>query len=81
MFNVKLRRLRKKSKQTQAQLAKKLSVSPSTIGMYEQGRREPDSATLLKIANLFKVSVDFFWSQKNRKEELKTRKKSRTKLK
>lgn len=81
MFNVKLRRLRKKSKLTQAQLAKKLSVSPSTIGMYEQGRREPDSATLLKIANLFKVSVDFFLESKESKRRAKNAEEIANKIK
>ena len=71
MFNVKLRRMRKKFKLTQAQLAKKLGISPSTVGMYEQGRREPDSAMLLKIANLFSVSVDFFLESKEMKRRVK----------
>lgn len=71
MFNVKLRRLRRKFKMTQAQLARKLGLSPSAIGMYEQGRREPDSAMLLKIANLFGVSVDFFLESKESKRRVK----------
>ena len=59
MFGKKLRCLRKKSGMTQANLAKKLGISASAIGMYEQGRREPDSEMLKKIADLFDVSVDF----------------------
>ena len=31
---------------TQKELANKLSISPSTIGMYEQNRRTPDIQTL-----------------------------------
>ena len=54
MFGKKLKMLRKKNRLTQANLAKKLNISPSTIGMYEQGRREPDSAMLVKIADLDK---------------------------
>lgn len=71
MFNVKFKRMRKKSGLTQAQLAKKLGISPSTVGMYEQGRREPDSAMLLKISNFFDVSVDFFLESKKSKRRLK----------
>ena len=37
----KLKKLRMKSGLTQAELAEKIKVSPSSIGMYEQGRREP----------------------------------------
>ena len=59
MFGKKLKMLRKKNRLTQANLAKKLNISPSTIGMYEQGRREPDSAMLVKIADFFSVSVDY----------------------
>ena len=59
MFGKKLKMLRKQVGLTQANLAKKLKISPSTIGMYEQGRREPDSEMLVKIAELFNVSVDY----------------------
>ena len=36
-----IRSLRATNGMTQKELADKLSISPSTIGMYEQGRREP----------------------------------------
>ena len=68
MFGKKLRNLRKKVGLTQANLAKKLGISPSTVGMYEQGRREPDSAMLIKIADLFDVSVDYLVNFKKRKK-------------
>lgn len=44
---------------TQKELSKLLDVSPSTIGMYEQNRRQPDSETLKKLANFFNVSTDY----------------------
>lgn len=71
MFNVKFKRMRKKLGMTQVQLAKKLGISPSAVGMYEQGRREPDSEMLLKISNFFNVSVDFFLESKKSKRRLK----------
>ena len=40
-------------------MAKELSVSPSTIGMYEQGRRIPALDTLISMARLFNVSLDY----------------------
>lgn len=55
-----LRELRRLKGVTQAQLAKQLEVSPSTIGMYEQGRREPDHEMLVKLCSIFHVSSDFF---------------------
>lgn len=64
MFNENLRKMRQKMNITQAALAKKLDVSSSTIGMYEQGRREPDSKMLMKMAELFGVSVDYLLSSK-----------------
>ena len=40
-------------------LAMVLNISVSTLGMYEQGRREPNIDMLIKIANYFDVSIDF----------------------
>lgn len=60
MFNNnKLITLRKKNKFSQEQLANKLNVSPSAIGMWEQGRRQPDNETIKEIAQLFNVSTDY----------------------
>ncbi len=59
MFGQKLKELRKKNLLTQVALGKKIGVSPSAIGMYEQGHREPDYHTLLKICDLFNVSTDY----------------------
>lgn len=54
-----LRSLRTLNKMTQKELADRLSISPSTIGMYEQNRRMPDIDTLTKIAHVFNISVDY----------------------
>ena len=54
-----LKELRERKQLTQSELSKLLGISPSTIGMYEQGRREPDNETLKKIAVLFGVSTDY----------------------
>lgn len=43
----------------QADLAKKILVSQSSLSGYESGKFEPDSKTLLKLADLFHVSVDY----------------------
>ena len=59
MLSKQITDLRKKQGMSQSQLAKELSVSPSTIGMYEQGRRVPDLDTLIAMARLFNVSLDY----------------------
>ena len=43
-----LKKLREEKRMTQAELSKALEISPSAIGMYEQGRRVPDVSTLKK---------------------------------
>lgn len=53
------KRLRSSSGLTQAEMAEKLGISRSTIGMYETGAREPDFETLEKIADFFNVDTDF----------------------
>ena len=50
--------LRKKRGLSQAQLAEKLDIGTSTLGMYETNKREPSYETLLNIANFFNTSVD-----------------------
>ena len=50
---------------TQSDLARKLGVSPSTIGMYEQGRRKPSYNTLAEICSILEISIfDFFPNQR-----------------
>lgn len=57
MLGDKIRELRGKE-MTQRDLAKKLGISTSAVGMYEQNRREPDLETLKKIAKTFDISLD-----------------------
>ena len=44
---------------TQRELAEKMGMSKSTVGMYEMGRREPDYETLEKIADFFNVDINY----------------------
>lgn len=66
--------LRKKAGMSQLQLAKKLNIGPSAIGMYEQGRRTPDIEMLIRIANLFEVSLDYLITGKEVSELVKDEK-------
>lgn len=58
MFAENLKILRERKQITQQQLANKLDISRSTIGMYENGSREPDFETLELIADFFNVNMD-----------------------
>lgn len=69
----KLRKIRESKGLLQKEVADALKISTSTIGMYEQNRREPDNDTLKKIANFFEVSTDYLLDntpQKSDEEEI-----------
>ena len=59
MIGARIAALRREAGMSQAQLAGLLQVSPSAVGMYEQGRREPSADTLVELARIFSVSVDY----------------------
>ena len=75
MLSKRIAHLRKKTEMSQSQLAEHLNISPSTIGMYEQGRRVPDLDVLLSLSRLFGVSLDYLItgeeSTQHSSEELK----------
>lgn len=56
-YGGKIKIYRKKHGLTQRQLAEKVGVAPSTITMYETGKRFPDFETELKIADV--LNEDF----------------------
>lgn len=59
MIGTRIALLRKQMGLTQGELAERLAVSASAVGMYEQGRREPSGELLVAMAELFRVSTDF----------------------
>ncbi|CAN5538764.1 hypothetical protein BH23BAC1_BH23BAC1_26160 [soil metagenome] len=50
--------LRKQYQLTQSQFAEKIGIKRSLVGAYEEGRADPRLNNLLKISNIFNVSVD-----------------------
>lgn len=70
-----IKQLREEKGLKQEELAKVLSVAPSTIGMYERDEREPNDSITLKIAEYFGVSTDYLLGKtdiKNIEDEFKT---------
>ena len=58
-FNERVKDLRTENGISRAELAEKLNVSVRLIAYWEDGQRECDFNTLLKIAETFSVSVDY----------------------
>ena len=58
-FPERLSELRTENGWTQQQLGIKLNVSVATVSRYENGYRRPDPEILLKLADIFNVSVDY----------------------
>lgn len=59
MLGSRIAALRRKSNMSQAELARHLKISPSAVGMYEQGRREPSVELVVEMASLFGVTTDY----------------------
>jgi transcriptional regulator with XRE-family HTH domain len=55
--------LRKNNHLTQEQLAGKIGIKRSLLGAYEEGRADPRLNNLLKLSEVFKVSVDTMISE------------------
>lgn len=51
----------------QVEFAKIFNVTKQTVSNWENGNRNPDSATLSKIADYFSVSVDYLLGRTNEK--------------
>ena len=56
-FSNRLIELRKNKGWSQEKLAEKLNVSRSRIGMYEQGKRQPDFEMYEAICGFFRTST------------------------
>lgn len=59
LFAGRLRLLRKVCNMTQKQVAQSLSIDRSTYAYYETDKTKPDYETLLRIAQIFNVSIDY----------------------
>lgn len=41
------------------QIAERIGVTESTIGLYESGNRQPSLENLMKLASIYKVTTDY----------------------
>ncbi len=59
MIAERLKTLREMKKLTQAELAKKLNITRSSVNAWEMGISTPSTQYVVELAKLFKVSTDF----------------------
>lgn len=57
-FSTNLRELRINQRYTQDELSKKLNLSRTAISNYEKGIIQPSIETIIKISEIFNVSLD-----------------------
>lgn len=62
--------LRVKSGLTQQEMADRLKISRSSIGMYENGEREPSFELLEAIADYFNVDMNYLLGKKELSENI-----------
>ena len=72
MLGARIAALRRQAGLSQGELAKRLQISPSAVGMYEQGRREPSAELLVALAQNLNVTVDYLLTGKPTPEERRT---------
>jgi len=65
MYGARIREQRKLRGWTMKELGRMLELAESTISGYENEIRSPDPKTLLKLADIFEVSVDYLLGRTN----------------
>lgn len=68
LIGLRIKTMRQSRRMTQADLAKAIDQSPSSITMYETGRRRPDFETLEALADVFNVSLPSIVGDENEYE-------------
>lgn len=68
MLSDKVKKLRESKGITQQELADKINLSQSTIGMIESGKKIGSPSTLKKIADFFNVTVDYLLTTEEKLE-------------
>ncbi|WP_028982763.1 helix-turn-helix domain-containing protein [Sporolactobacillus terrae] len=58
-FNERLKSSREKTGLKQIDAARKVGIKNNTLSGYESGDRQPDYETLMKLADLYEVSIEY----------------------
>ena len=77
MLSNKLKQLRNERSLTQEDICRVLNVSKNCYASYEQGRTEPNISMLIKLADIFSVSVDELVDRKPEHHQIDVRKELR----
>ena len=64
-----LKGLRKDRKLTQQQIADEVNISQRAYAHYEKGDREPNIETMIRLADYYKVSLDYLTGRYGRECE------------
>ncbi len=73
MFSNTLLKLMKESRISQSELASELQTHRQNVYQWVSGKTVPRNDTLIKLANFFKVSVDFLLGKESKTSTLKTK--------
>lgn len=65
LLGKKIKDLRNKYRLTQTELAVQIGVTKSTVAAYENDSRTPSYEVLIKLADVFKVSIDSLLSNRS----------------
>ena len=60
MVGEKIKKLREEKNISQQELAEKTGIAQTTISKYEKNISSPDFKKMIKIADYFRVSLDYF---------------------
>lgn len=68
MLGIRIAILRRGAGWSQSELAAKLGVSASAVGMYEQGRRDPATDIIVRLSEIFGVTTDYLLTGRTQNE-------------
>ena len=66
-FSVRLKHLRKDKHLTQVQVAERIGVTPAMVSAYESDLKVPSLDTMIRLANLFGVTVDYLLCREDKR--------------
>ena len=68
IFNERLKHLRRERRWTQTQVAEKLSITLRNYQRFEADGNTPNYVNLIKIADIFNVSLDYLTGRTDKRE-------------